>query len=135
MTTRRHFRDRGLLRKSFPLQVSEEAMPKQLCFPQNLSESLLHIGPIANKFSAHSTNYTSQWETGWRIIDRIKVHFCVLWQYPRLVMPLYNANVITCVTWQGVGGVSVMFSTPTPFWPCRRVPWANCTAVQIFPAL
>lgn len=53
----------------------------------------------------------SQWETGWRITDRIRVHFWVLWQYPRFAMSLCNANIIMCYLTKALGSVCYIFHT------------------------
>lgn len=102
---------------------------------KNLSESLIHIGTTANKFPAHSTNWHI---TGGNSLEnqvRIKVHFWVLWWYPRFVVSLCNANGSRVFISEGSEESLLCFPHWTPLWLCRRVPWANCTTVQTFPAL
>lgn len=77
----------------------------------------------------------SQGDTAWRIIVRIKVHFWVLWWYPRFAVSLCNANGSRVLLSGGSEESLFCFPHRTPLWLCRRVPWANCTTVQTFPAL
>lgn len=83
--------------------------------------SARHVAPVD----------TAQWEAGWRMTDRIKVHSWVLCWHYRFAMSLCDADVIMCVTRRGLWAASVTFPTATPLWPCRRVPWANGTTLQM----